>query len=80
MINEPKKIYLQVGPENNEEIDFKDLDEVTWSADRVEESDIKYINELEFIPLIDALESIKYKCFKKMPEVYMLIDQLLSKK
>jgi len=42
MENAPKRIYLQVG-EDNEDKDFNDLCEVTWSIDRVYDSDIEYV-------------------------------------
>ena len=42
MKNIPKKIYLQV-PDNEDVKDFKDLFEVTWCVDKINDSDIEYI-------------------------------------
>lgn len=45
--NIPKNIYLQVNPDgDSSEIDFKDLSEVSWCADKINETDLKYqLNE-----------------------------------
>lgn len=43
MKNIPNKIYLQIGDDTPKYIDFNDLDEVTWCADRISENDIEYI-------------------------------------
>lgn len=43
--NAPKRIYLQVGEDlpKNEDVNFKDLNEVTWCEDKINDSDICYI-------------------------------------
>ena len=43
--NAPKRIYLQVGEDlpKNEDVNFKDLSEVTWCEDKINDSDICYI-------------------------------------
>ena len=41
--NLPKKIYLQIDPENEKPEDFKELREVTWCEDRINDSDIEYV-------------------------------------
>lgn len=45
MKNIPKKIYLQIGDECPDDIDFNDLSlgDITWSIDRVYDSDICYV-------------------------------------
>jgi hypothetical protein len=39
----PDKIYLQIGDEIPNSVNFKDLDEVTWCEDRINENDIEYV-------------------------------------
>lgn len=48
MKNAPNKIYLQVG-EGNEVEDFNDLCEVTWSINRVYDSDLEYVLSEEYL-------------------------------
>jgi len=43
--NIPKRIYLQVDPENEKPEDFKELIEVTWCEDRINTTDIEYIRK-----------------------------------
>lgn len=43
MKNIPKKIFLQVGDLEDDNVDFSELSDVTWSADRVYKNDIEYI-------------------------------------
>lgn len=41
--NIPKNIYLQIDSEGDDsEIEFKDLAGVTWCADRINDSDLKF--------------------------------------
>ena len=42
MKNLPKRIYLQVDPDNENPEDFSDLSGVTWCTERVNKSDIEY--------------------------------------
>lgn len=42
MENIPKKIYLQVDPENEKPEDFNELGEVTWCRDKINNNDIPY--------------------------------------
>ena len=44
MKNIPKKIYLQVDPDKEDPEDFKELNEVTFSEDKINDNDIKYYN------------------------------------
>lgn len=39
----PKIIFLQVGEEEDSNIDFDELRDVTWSAERIYDTDIEYI-------------------------------------
>lgn len=43
--NVPKKIYLNLGDGFLEGADFKELNEVTWCADKLGENDIEYVLE-----------------------------------
>jgi hypothetical protein len=45
MKNLPKKIYLQVDPENecDENTDFNSLAGVSWCEERINDSDIEYV-------------------------------------
>ena len=43
MENKPKKIYLQVGDECPDDVDFNELYEVTWCDECIHENDIEYI-------------------------------------
>lgn len=44
MKNIPKRIFLNLGEiEHSEVKDFKELSEITWSEERVFDSDIEYI-------------------------------------
>lgn len=41
--NLPEKIYLNLGVKDiGEDIDFKELSEVTWSQDKINDTDIEY--------------------------------------
>ena len=43
MKNIPKKIFLQVGDLEDDNVEFSELSDVTWSAERVFKTDIAYI-------------------------------------
>ena len=43
MDNIPKSIFLQVGDLEDSNIDFAELRDVTWSAERIYDTDIEYI-------------------------------------
>ena len=42
MNNIPKRIFLQVGDLEDSNIDFAELRDVTWSAERIYDTDIEY--------------------------------------
>ena len=43
MDNIPKRIFLHVGELDDNNIDFAELGDVTWSAERIYKTDIEYI-------------------------------------
>lgn len=43
MNNIPKRIFLQVGDLEDSNIDFSELRDVTWSAERIYKTDVEYI-------------------------------------
>ena len=43
MKNIPKKIFLQVGDLEDDNVEFSELSDVTWSAERIYKNDIEYI-------------------------------------
>lgn len=43
MKNIPKKIYLQIDEDGETPEDFKELSDVTWCEDRINDSDLEYI-------------------------------------
>lgn len=42
MNNIPEKIYLNIGNDVPDDADFRDLEEVTWSEERINDNDIEY--------------------------------------
>ena len=45
MENVPERIFLNVGEDTPDGADFNELDEVTWSKDRVSYKDIEYVRK-----------------------------------
>lgn len=43
MKNIPKKFYLQIEEDGETPEDFKELSDVTWCEDRINDSDLEYI-------------------------------------
>lgn len=43
MKNLPKRIYLNIGDGVPDDTDFRDLEEVTWSEERVFDNDIEFV-------------------------------------
>lgn len=65
MKDQPSKIYLNIGfdPKAETDLHFKELDEVTWCAEKVNEWDLEYVSseaaEQSIIQAkIDVLEEI----------------------
>lgn len=62
MKNLPDKIYLNLGDLTEEEcneLDFKDLSEVTWSEDDVQGRNVEYVREDAFIEKV--INFLNYK-------------------
>lgn len=45
MTNVPDSIFLVIGEDTPEDADFNELDEVTWSKERVSYKDIEYVRK-----------------------------------
>jgi hypothetical protein len=43
MKNLPEKIYLQIGENCPTDVDFKELEGISWSIDKIYENDLKYV-------------------------------------
>lgn len=43
MKNVPERIYLNIGDGVPDDVDFRDLSEVTWSEERINDNDIEYV-------------------------------------
>lgn len=43
MKNTPKEIFIQVDSDGERPEDFKELYEVTWCADRINKTDVRYV-------------------------------------
>lgn len=60
--NIPQVIYLQEGveesPEFEEDIDFYDLEEISWSTDRIHSNDLVYYHENTVNELLETLEQV----------------------
>lgn len=55
MKNIPQSIWLNIGDECPNDVDFRDLSEVSWSEERVFDNDIQYHRQSEWISVEDAL-------------------------
>ena len=67
MKNIPEAIYLQIGDIGDEvinDIDFHDLDEVTWSEDKISDNSIKFIRLDSIAGQLETLRIISktYPC------------------
>lgn len=47
MKNVPERIYLNIGDGVPNDVDFRDLEEVTWSDERINDSDIQFVRAKE---------------------------------
>ncbi len=43
MKNTPDKIYLQIGDDCPDDVDFKELHKISWCTEKINENDIEYI-------------------------------------
>jgi len=48
MKNIPEKIYLQIGSKCPPDVDFKELNNVTWSVKRYNDNDIVYYRRAKY--------------------------------
>ncbi len=55
MQNIPNKIFLNIGTDEKD-LDFNILSEVTWSNDRIFDSDLEYISSVFILRRIKELE------------------------
>ena len=55
MKDTPNKIFLNIGTDE-EDSDFNTLSEVTWSKDRVFDSDLEFISSVFILRRIEELE------------------------
>jgi hypothetical protein len=67
--NAPKRIYLQVGDIPTDDVDFKDLHEVSWCEDKINDNDLCYIRAGKcYTPAVSielrSPEDIKAQAFK----------------
>lgn len=55
MKNLPDKIYLNLGDECPYNADFRNLSEVTWSENKVNDNDVEYVRKSEWISVNERL-------------------------
>ncbi len=53
MKNLPEKLYLQIGEEADESVDFNDLYGVSWCDDKIYENDVVYVREDIVIKMLE---------------------------
>jgi len=59
MENTPNKIFLNIGTDEKD-LDFNTLSEVTWSKDRVFDSDLEFVSSVFILRRIKELEKEKF--------------------
>lgn len=63
--NVPQIIFLQQGieeaPEFEEDIDFYQLQEISWSTDKIHENDLVYYNQSTVNDLLEVLNNVVEK-------------------
>ena len=75
MKNIPDIIYLQVDPENEKPEDFKELGEVTWCQDRINDSDIEYKSTASINDLLDLIYKMMVKSEKRIDDKSLSREQ-----
>lgn len=55
MKNLPERIYLNLGDGVPENVDFRDLEEVTWSEEKVNDTDVEYVRKSQWISVDERL-------------------------
>lgn len=71
----PKSIWLNIGDGVPDDADFRDLEEVTWSEERMFDSDIEYIRQSEWISVGDRMPpgTTVLLCASMMQDVSMAL-------
>lgn len=71
----PKSIWLNIGDGVPDVADFRDLEEVTWSEERMFDSDIEYIRQSEWISVGDRMPpgTTVLLCASMMQDVSMAL-------
>ncbi len=76
MNNIPQKIYLQVGEDCPDDVDFNNLSEVTWWKEKIFNSDLVYVLQTEVSGALPITElhgkkvDVKVKVKKHQPKIY----------
>lgn len=75
MKNIPQSIWLNIGDECPNDVDFRDLSEVTWSEDRVFNNDIQYQCQSGWISVEDRIPpgTTVLLCASMMQDVSMAL-------
>lgn len=55
MKNLPERIYLNLGDGCFDDADFRDLSEVTWSEEKVNDTDVEYVRKSQWINVDERL-------------------------
>lgn len=75
MKNIPQSIWLNIGDECPNDVDFRELSEVTWSEERVSDNDIQYQRQSEWISVEDRIppSTTVLLCASMMQDVSMAL-------
>lgn len=55
MKNLPERIYLNLGDGCFDDVDFRDLSEVTWSKEKVNDTDVEYVRKSQWTSVDERL-------------------------
>ena len=79
MKNIPKKIYLNLGLDDETAEDFKDLVGVSWADEKVNSSDIEYVlKELDSIPYVIPKEKKIWQIVEDMKKHFNFNDEFTN--
>lgn len=62
MKNLPERIYLNLGDGCFDDADFRDLSEVTWSEEKVNDTDVEYVRKSQWISVDERLPEPDTMC------------------
>lgn len=62
MKNLPERIYLNLGDGCFDDADFRDLSEVTWSEEKVNDTDVEYVRKSQWISVDERLPEHDTTC------------------